>query len=127
MEKQQMYTELQMLVQQAKQVKSHLENIDSQITDLRRTILALEDFGKSKEGSKMLSQISNGIFVRSTLEDTKNVILNVGADTGVEKTLPEAQNLVKKQLSDMSEVRDHFINQFNVLREKIQSLQEKLK
>jgi len=123
---QQLYAEIQMLAQQAKQVKGHLENIDSQIEDLKRTHISLKEFGELKEDSIMLSQISNGIFVKSELKDTKNVVLNVGAEVGVDKTVQEAQSLVEKQLKDTNEVRDHFISQFNSLKRRIEEIQNQL-
>ena len=121
-EKQRAMVELKILVPQAKEVKAHLENVDSQIQDLLQTKKALMEIVDCKEGSPMLAQLATGMFVKAELKNVKNVVLNVGANTGVEKTIEEANKLVETQMEEIQQVRSHFIRQFEALRERITQL-----
>jgi prefoldin alpha subunit len=119
------YMELQMLGQQAQQLRQHLENIDVQMQELAQTKQSLHELKECKTGSNMLSQVATGMFVRGKLENANNVILNIGAEVGVEKTLKEAQEMIDKQLTEVTEIREHFLTQFNQMRDRMVELQQK--
>jgi len=50
-----------------------------------------------------LAPIINGIFVKAELKDNQNLLINVGADTVVEKTVSQAVELLKERQKETLE------------------------
>jgi prefoldin alpha subunit len=117
------YMEIHMLNQQMQQLQQHLQQVEAQFNELQHTKQALEDLKDCKPGSEMLGQVATGMFVKSELKDNTKVILNIGADTGVEKSMHEANDLVERQLRQIVDVREHFITQLNQLQTRLMELQ----
>ena len=104
-ELQQKYMELQMISQQMQQYTKQVEMLENQILDLDSTNEALSDLKKTKEGTKILSPIASGIFVQSKLEDNQEVLVNVGSNTTVKKTIDGAKELILEQKKEIVRFR----------------------
>jgi prefoldin alpha subunit len=98
---QEKYIELQMLDQQMKQVQQQLRIIISQIAELDSVVIALDDLKKVKTGAEVLFPITNGIFVKGTLKENKEVSINVGSNIVVNKPIDQAKELIKRQLEEI--------------------------
>jgi prefoldin alpha subunit len=94
---QQKYQEFQQLQQQIEQISQQLQMFGQQAAEIDNTKDALLEFENLQNGSEMLSQIANGIFVKSELLDKEKLIVNVGGNVTVEKTIPEMVDLFEKQ------------------------------
>ena len=105
-EKEQKYAELQMMQQQIEQLSQRTEEINAQLLDLGISKGALEEISKTTEGTPILAQIANGIFIKATLTKNSSVIVNVGADTVVEKTIPEVLEMLKEQETLLTQTAD---------------------
>ena len=70
--------------------------------------------------------MGNGLFIRGTIKDTSKFIMNVGSGVCVEKTVDEARETVKKQLTEVSSLTDHMKVQVEELMVTIQELQEQI-
>ena len=102
-ELQQKYLEFQVLQQQIEQLGQQLELLGSQNEELEKTKDGLEELQKVKTGQEMFCQLSPGIFVKSVLGDPQIVLVNVGIQTVVERTIPETQELVAHQQRNVQE------------------------
>ncbi len=94
---QQKYIEFQELQQQIEQINQHLELLTQQNVEMDISIGALEELEKTKVGNEILAPIANGIFLKAELKDNQKLIVNVGSDTTVEKTIPEVIKLLEEQ------------------------------
>lgn len=101
---QEQYYQMQMLNQELQQLQKQLQNANQQLTELRKLDETLTDFSKVKPGTEALSALGNGIFVKSKVEDTKNVVMAVGANTSVTKPVEDAKKVVTEQTADMEKV-----------------------
>jgi prefoldin alpha subunit len=107
-DKQQKYLELQMMQQQIEEISKQTEELNQQLLDIEISRNALEEVGKTEVGTEILAQIANGIFVKTKLLDNEKLIVNVGADTTVEKTIPEVVEMLSEQEKIMGENLKHF-------------------
>lgn len=96
-EMQQKYMQFQLLQQQLEQVNQHLELLTQQAAELDISINAVQELGKTKVNNEILAPVANGIFIKVKLLDNEKLIVNVGSDTTVEKTIPEVVKLLEEQ------------------------------
>ena len=90
------FMQFQTLQQYIEQVEEHLALLNKQYADLENSKEALQEFSKTEKGL-ILAPIINGIFVKAELKDNQNLLINVGADTVVEKTVSQAVELLKER------------------------------
>lgn len=101
------YMQFQQLQQQLEQIADFVERLHQQQQEIETSIEALKELKKTKINSEILAPIANGIFLKAELKDNANLIVNVGAEVTVEKTIPEAIKLLEEQkekiIEDISE------------------------
>lgn len=100
-EMQQKYLQFQQLQQQMQQIVEHLELLHQQNTELDISKKALEELSLTKVDNEILAPIANGIFVQAALKNNQKLILNVGSNTTVERTVPETVELLEKQQQEV--------------------------
>jgi prefoldin alpha subunit len=101
---QEKYVELQLLSMQIKQFEEQLTMIDQKSLELENLRVALHNLHELKPGTKSFSQIGSGVFVSGTLDNTNEVLLNVGAGVIVKKTAHEAEESITKQLGQLEDI-----------------------
>jgi prefoldin alpha subunit len=99
---QEKYMQFQTIQQHIEQITGHIQMLSEQAADIEKTRDSLMDLSNSKTGSTMLAPIANGIFVRAKLEDNEKLMLNVGSDTVVEKTIPQVIVLLEEQEDNLT-------------------------
>ena len=57
----------------------------------------MEELEKTKTQTEILAPIANGVFIRTALQDNEKLIVNIGANTTVEKTVPEVIKIMEEQ------------------------------
>ena len=95
--------QFQLLQQQLQQISEQMEVLQQQHTELETSIEALQELEKTKAGNEFLAPIANGIFVKGELSDTSTLLVNVGADVAVEKSIPQVTALLERQKQEISE------------------------
>ena len=111
-EKQQKMVELHILNQQGEQLRQHLEHLTEQISNLRQLEENLEAIENEKEGRKMFSPLSSGVFVQTELKNNKEVLIAVGAGVVVKKNIKEARDMLKEQERKMELIIIQIQNEF---------------
>jgi len=87
--------------------------INSAIAELRISNVTLEGLEKEKKGTQLFVPVGGGSYVKAKLEDTKQIIVGIGADVAVEKSLKEAKAEVETRLSEMEKTREAMSQQLN--------------
>ena len=77
--------------------------INEQSKELDISIEAVKQIAKTKLDNEFLAPVANGIFIKGDLKDNQKLIVNVGMDTTVEKTIPEVVELLEKQKKEVIE------------------------
>jgi len=99
---QQKYMQFQALQQQLEQISQHLELLNQQNAELDISINAVKELSDTKVNNELLAPIADGIFFKGVLKDNQKLVVNVGSDTTVEKTIPEVVKLLEDQKKDIS-------------------------
>lgn len=95
------YMEFQLIQKQIEQISEQVGTLHQQNNELDLSINALNDLDKTKLNSEILAPIADGIFVKAELKD-KKLIVNVGANTTVERIIPEVITLLEKQKEEIT-------------------------
>jgi len=111
-EVQQKYMELQMISSQLKQVQQQVEVLSHQIVELSRVNESLEDISKAKKGTDIMAPLGSGIFIKASLKETKEVLLNVGGEIMVNKNTVDAKTLVSNQIEEMTKIMENLQNEY---------------
>ena len=123
---QQKYMEVHMLSQQIKQIQQQLQTIDAQLEELDKTAESVNAVKEIKEGTEIFVSLSPGIFVKAKIADTNNLLLNVGVGTGVERPAKDTVELIRSQVTEISEYRENMVEQLELLTRKSAELEKDL-
>jgi len=97
------YIPLQLLQQQLGQLTEYLEKLQLQQQELVTSLEALTELQKTKINTEILAPVANGIFLKAELKDNQKLVVNVGAEVIVEKTISEVITLLEEQREKISE------------------------
>lgn len=117
--------ELRYLEQTAEALQSRLNMVNTVMTDLTYASMTLEGLEKEKENTELLVPIGGSSYVKAKLANSDNVVVGMGAGVSVEKTFPEAKELVKKRLEDFGKNRSALQQQFVRAAERINEDRQK--
>lgn len=109
------YAEYQTIDQRVKQIKEQLEKFEIQIQELNNIHESLMELKQVKNNTELLVPMSSGIFVKAAVQNTDKLIVNVGANIGVEKTIDETANLLAVQQNEIVEYRQQLMEQMQLL------------
>ena len=123
---QEKYLEMQMLNSELQEIKQQLDNASKQVNDLQALDDTLTDFSQVKAGTEALTAIGNGIFAKSRIEDTKEVVMTVGANVSVTKPIADVKSTVKAQIEDIQKIIPELQNALGNGVAKMQCLQQEL-
>ncbi len=126
------YILLQLLDAQIKEVEKELSGLEMKNQELIRLNESFDNLSQLKEGSASYSSISPGVYIKSSITDSKNVLVNIGAGVIVKKSIPDAKAMVDKQLTQLASITTQLAqnlqalaNRANEIQKDIQELVEK--
>ncbi len=88
-------------------------------TDLTYAMEALEGIEKEKANAQLLVPIGGSTFIKARLGADDKVIVGIGAGVSLEKTLPEAKEIVKQRIEELAKTRVQAEQQLNQVAERI--------
>ena len=100
---QQKYAQFQQIQQQIEQINSHLEMLMQQSSEMDISIQALQEIEKTPQHTEILAPLANGIFLKAKLEDSHNLIVNIGSNATVEQKVPQVIELLQRQKNELSQ------------------------
>ncbi|MEJ2125930.1 MAG: prefoldin subunit alpha [Candidatus Bathyarchaeota archaeon] len=108
------------------ELQSRLGMMNSAITELRLSNVTLEGLENQKKGSQLFVPVGGGSYVKAKLETSKQVIVGIGADVAVEKSLQDAKAEVETRLASMEQTHKALGEQLNQVVAKLQQNQSKM-
>jgi prefoldin alpha subunit len=109
------YLELQVLNQKMQQVQQQMEALEQQAEDVDKVTKHLDELSAVHQGTELLVPIANGIFLKASLKDAKNLIVNIGANTAVPKSVPDVKLLIATQLEELRQLQKDLAGQLETL------------
>lgn len=122
---QQKYAEFQLLNEQTNQIQQKNNLIEQQILQLNTVVDNLEGFDKVKDNSDLLFGIGPGIHAKGILKE-KDLLVNVGSNILIKKTIPETISLVKVQIKELEEALEETKREYSLCCVRLQELQNEL-
>jgi len=120
---QQKYIEMQFLMQHMQQLQQQSQMIEQQFLELKAVDESLNSLTNSKEDTKSFSLIGAGIFAESQIKNTQNILMNVGSKVVLRKTIPEAKELLKKQMQELEKILINMEHQMQEINNRLQESQ----
>jgi prefoldin alpha subunit len=111
--------ELRYFEQTAEALQQRLSMMNAAMTDLSYANLTLESIGQEKESAEMMVPIGGSSYINVKLANPDKVLVGMGAGVSVEKTLPEAKDILKQRLDELEKTRVQAQQQFSQLVERI--------
>ena len=120
------YAEFRMAMTQIKQVQEQLEAVEQKKQELEDAAEGVSQLKNASKGAKMLAPVTDGIFVKTTLESTDEVIVNVGGDICVKKTVEEATAILKAKQQELMSYHELMLEELNKLTDTANMLEKEL-
>ncbi len=99
MNEQELLVNIQILREQAKIIASNVEMLSIYLQELASAKATLEGVKPLKRGDEILVPIGGASFIRARIDDTEGVIIGVGADVSVDRTLTEAIAVAEEKIN----------------------------
>jgi len=120
------YTKYEIMREHLQALLQQKEMIDSAIAELMSTIDSLEKLKSSEKGNKFLSPLGSGSFLESTMDDTKHVLIGIGADIVTRETREKAVDMLKGRLEQMVSSFNELIKEASRIASELSSIEEQL-
>ncbi len=117
------HMEYQYLIQQIQQLQQNLAALEKHVLDLTNMNENLREISKNESYDEVLMPFGGGIFFRSKISDSRNVVMNVGAGICVEKSTDDASRIVSEQTEHTRKAMEQLQEEFANAYVRIQELQ----
>ncbi len=111
--------ELRMLEGTAEALQSRINLVNAALTELRVSSMTLEGLEKEKKDAQLFVPIGGGSYIKAKLESTEKVIVGIGADVALERTMKEAKENLENRMAELEKTRTSLGQQFTQVIEKI--------
>jgi len=112
--------ELRILEGTAEALQSRVNLVNAALTELRIASMTLEGLEKEKEDSQLFVPIGGGSYIKAKLESADKVIVGIGANLAVERTIKEAKENLGNRIAELEKTRATLGQQFTQVVGKIQ-------
>lgn len=99
---QEKFEAFKLLQEHIQKLAEQVEMVQQHHAELNAGKEALQALEKMKEPVEMFAPVANGIFVKATFSPQQPVLLNVGADTALERPIGEVTQLLQQQHQDLT-------------------------
>jgi prefoldin alpha subunit len=118
--------ESRFLEETVNEIQSRINLTNSALTELRVSSMTLQGLETEKKGAPLFVPIGGGSYVKAKLETASKVVVGIGADVAVERTLKEAKEELEARIGELEKTREALVQQFNQVVGKIQENRAKL-
>jgi prefoldin alpha subunit len=113
--------ESRLLEDAANELQSRINLTNAALTELRVSSMTLDGLENEKKDAEIFVPIGGGSYVKARLETAKKVVVGIGADVAVEKTVKETKEAVEARIVELEKTRDALGQQFSQVIERIQN------
>ena len=115
-----MVLESRYLEETVEEIQSRINMTHAALTELKVSSLTLDGLEKEKKGAELFVPIGGGSYVKAKLETSKTVVVGVGADVAIEKTVKEAKEELETRIAELEKTREGLGQQLNQVLGRIQ-------
>ncbi len=118
--------ELRILEGTAEALQSRIGFVNAALTELRVADMTLEGLGKEKKDASLFVPIGGGSYVKAKLESTDKMIVGIGANVAVERTVKVAKESMGNRIADLEKTRTSLHQQITQVIGRIQNNRSQL-
>lgn len=118
--------ELRVLEGTAETLQSRVNLVNAALTELRIASMTLEGLEKEKKNIPLFVPIGGGSYIKAKLESANKVIVGMGANVAVERTIKEAKTNLGTRIAELEKTRTTLGQQFTQVLEKIRDDRAKI-
>ena len=115
--------ELQELQEGMQHIQQQLQTLFQQKTELEHLTEVLTELKKNPDKKEVLVPFGAGIFLKAELVDSQKVLLHVGANVTVEKSVPDTLQLIEKQSQELQLIEQSMQEEMAHIKQQVQYLQ----
>ena len=108
------------------QLSKYLEELSGKAEEFILTKENLNSLGKTSVNTETMLSVAPGIFAKGELKDNQKFVVNVGANIMVEKTIPQIEGLLDKQIKEVEEIRAQLDGNLLEMNQRMNSLIKEL-
>jgi prefoldin alpha subunit len=101
------------LEETANELQSRISMTNAAINELRVSNMTLDGLEKEKKGAQLFVPIGGGSYVKAKLETTDSIVVGIGADVAVERTLKETKVELEARIAELEKTREALGQQLN--------------
>jgi prefoldin alpha subunit len=91
------------------------------LSEMKISSMTLEGLEQEKKGAELFVPIGGGSYVKAKLANTDTIVVGVGADVAVEKSLKDAKADLETRIAEVEKTREVLDKQFGQVIERMQS------
>lgn len=110
-----MVLESRYLEETANELQHRISMTNAAINELRVSSMTLDGLEKEKKGAQLFVPIGGGSYVKAKLETTENIVVGIGADVAVERSLKETKVEFEARIDELEKTREAMGQQLNQL------------
>jgi len=90
------------------------------LNEMKVSSITLEGLEKEKKGAQLFVPVGGGSYVKAKLETKDTVVVGIGADVAIERSLKEAKVELEARIGELEKTRETMEKQFDQVFERIQ-------
>lgn len=94
----------QLLQARLEELKKHSSLLEQNFLEIENSVAGLDTLKKTKQESDVLMPFGSGIYTPSVLKPVKKILVDIGAGVVMEKSVPEAEELLKERREEIGKV-----------------------
>jgi len=111
--------ELRILEGTADALQSRINLVNAALTELTVASITLEGLEKEKKAAQLFVPIGGGSYIKAKLESVDKLIVGIGAEVAVERTMKEAKENLENRIAELEKTRTTLGQQFAQVIERI--------
>jgi prefoldin alpha subunit len=118
-----MTKELNELGQRLNFLQQQLSQLTHQLEELQNVLVGIESVCGADVGEEILVPLGAGVFAKANLQDSSKILMNVGSQVVVEKTVKGAAELVAEQVEELKKIKEKMDRELASLSSQMQLMQ----
>lgn len=116
-----------MLAQLLEDLRRRIEVLNTTLAELASAKSALEEISALGEGEELLVPIGAGVFVRAKLANNRSVLVTLGANIIVERTVDEARKFLEEREQRVRDLLQKSAADYQALANRLREVELRLK
>ena len=112
--------ELRILEGTAEALQSRMNLVRAALTELRVASMTLEGVEKEKKDAPLFVPIGGGSYIKAKLGSPEQIIVGIGADVAIERTMKEARGNLENRIAELEKTGGSLGQQLNEVVGKMQ-------